>query len=76
VSVDDPRTSGRYEFVHIFRTEAGGQDELLPRFQNHKQKMKKSWVQPLLDVKTWGFRVFRMKVALPDDLYEPIRDYL
>lgn len=40
------------------------------------KKMKKSWVQPLLDVKTWGFRVFRMKIDLPDDLYEPIRDYL
>jgi hypothetical protein len=41
VSVDDPRTSGRYGFVHIFRAEAGGQDELLPRFQNHKQKNEK-----------------------------------
>ena len=40
------------------------------------KKMKKSWVQPLLDVKTWGFRVFRMKIDLPDDLYGPIRDYL
>jgi hypothetical protein len=47
-----------------------------PVYKIKNKKRKKSWVQPLLDVKTWGIRVFCMKIDLPDDLYDPIRSYL